>query len=62
MTGLESDTDLAVGLKAADPWTMAGAGIDDDERPPRRIDFDSGRRHNAHESVIHWPIELCGRR
>ncbi len=46
MAGLERDADLAVGLEAADAGTMPGARVDDDERPPRRIDLDARRRND----------------
>src|SRR5262249_26145281 len=57
MACLKGDTDLAIGLKATDPRAMAGTRTDDDERPPFRIDFDSGGRDNPYERIIHRPIE-----
>ena len=57
MAGLEGDADLAVGLEAADAGAVSGARIDDDERPPRRIDLDARRRNDAHEAVVDRPIE-----
>ena len=41
MAGLERDADLAVGLEAADAGAVAGARVDDNERPPRQVDFDA---------------------
>jgi hypothetical protein len=58
MPGLKRDADFAIGFEAADSRTVAGARIDHDERPPRRIDFGSGGRHDAHQRVIHRPIEF----
>src|SRR3974377_1735833 len=59
MSGLEHNTDLAVGLEAADAGTMAGARIDHDERPARRIDDYALRRDDAHETVIDRAFELA---
>ena len=58
MARFEDHADLAVRFKASDTWTMASAGVDHNERPPCRIDFNSGRWNNADERVIHGPIEL----
>ena len=41
MPRLERHADLAVGLEAADARAMPGARVDDDERPPRRIELDA---------------------
>ena len=57
MAGLEGDADLAVGLEAADARAVAGARIDDDERPARRIDLDALRRNDAHQHVVDRPLE-----
>ncbi len=57
MAGLERDADLAVGLEAADARAMAGARIDDDERPAGRIDFDAFRRNDPDERVVDRPLE-----
>ena len=50
MARFEGDADLAVGLEAADAWAVARAGIDDHERPPRRIDLIASRRNDANAS------------
>ena len=54
---MKRDADLAVGLEAADARAVPGARIDDDERPPRRIDLDARRRHDPHEAVVDRPLE-----
>ena len=58
MPGLEGNADLAVGLEPADARAVAGAGIDDDEGPPRRIDLDACRRVHPREHIIDRPVEL----
>ena len=58
MPGLEGDADLALRLEPADARSMAGARIDDDERPLARIDLDAGRRRDAHEHVVHRTCSL----
>ena len=57
MARFEGHTDLTVSLEASNPRTMAGAGVDHDEWAPRSIDFNSGRRNDARECVIHWLIK-----
>src|SRR5262249_41310965 len=57
VTGLECDADFAVGLEAADAGTVPRARVDDDEGPARRIEFDAGRRDDAHESIVHRALE-----
>ncbi len=57
MAGLEGDADLAVGLEAADARAMAGARIDDDERPARRIDLNALRRNDPHEPIVDRPLQ-----
>ena len=57
MAGLEDDADLAVGLEPADARTVAGARIDHDKRPARRIDLDTGRRNNPRQAIIHRPFQ-----
>ena len=57
MTRLEGDADLAVGLEAADAGPVPGTRIDDDERPARRIDFDTRRRNDSHEPIIDRAIK-----
>jgi hypothetical protein len=36
---------------------MPGARVDDDERPPRRINLDGRRRHHFHEAVVDRTIK-----
>ena len=55
MPGLERDADFAVGLEAADAGAVPGARVDDDERPPRRIELDAGRGNDPHEAVVDRP-------
>jgi hypothetical protein len=43
----EGDTDFTVVLHAADAGTLAGAGIENDERTLQRVDLDAGRRRDA---------------
>ena len=57
MSRFEGDTDFAVCLKPADPGTMAGTGIDDNERSLRRIDLNAIRRDNLDQSVIDRPLQ-----
>ena len=57
MPRLERHADLAVGLEAADARAMPGARVDDDERPPRRIELDGRRRHHFHEGVVDRTIK-----
>ena len=58
VTRLESDPDFTVRLETAYARTMAGSRIDNDKGPARRIDCNSSRRNNAHQSVIDRAIEL----
>ena len=44
VAGAHGDADLAVGLEAADARPVAGARVDDDERPLALIDGDAGGR------------------
>ena len=55
MTGAHGDADLAVGLEAADPRTVAGARVDDDERPLALIHGDAGGRDDPRQHVVHRP-------
>ena len=57
MAGLERHADFAVGLEAADARTMSGARVDNNERPPLRIDFDACRRDDPHEDIIDGPVK-----
>ena len=57
MPGLECDADFAVGLESADPRPMSGARVDNHERPSGRIEFDSRRRNDPHETVVDRPIK-----
>ena len=51
------NADFAVGLEAADARTMAGTRIHHHEWPARGIDLNSRRRNNAHQQVIHRPLQ-----
>jgi len=55
--GPQRNADLAVRLEAADARAVPGARIDDHERSQLRIDRDPVGRHNAHQPVIHGPLE-----
>src|SRR5262245_40723032 len=57
MAGLECDANFAVGLEPANARTMPGTWVNDNERPQLRIYFDSRWRDNAHEQIIHRPLE-----
>ena len=57
MTRLEGDADFAIGLEAGDARAVAGARINDHERPPLGIDLHARRRDDAHQSVVHRPAE-----
>ena len=57
MPGLHRDANLAVGLEAADPGAVAGARVDDHERPLPRVDLDALGRQDADEQVIDRPLE-----
>jgi hypothetical protein len=57
MPRFERDANLAVGLEPADAGAVPGAGVDDDEGPPRRIDLDACRRNHACEHVTDRPFE-----
>ena len=48
MPCLEDYADLALRLEPSDARPMPRARVDDDERSLARIDFDAGRRRNAH--------------
>ena len=50
--GSHGDADLAVRLEAADPRAMAGARVDDDERPLLRVGDDAGRRRDRDQAII----------
>jgi len=52
MAGAQRDTDLGVRLEAADAGAMAGARVDDHDRPPRRIHHRAIRRQDAQQRVI----------
>jgi hypothetical protein len=53
MPCLEDDTDLAIGLEAAYARTVAGAGIDDDERALARVDCHAVGRQHADKAIVH---------
>ena len=52
MPGLHRDADLAVGLEAADARAVAGARVDDDERPLPGVDLHPLGRDDAGEQVV----------
>src|SRR6266850_165416 len=59
MRGLERDADLAVHLEAADAGAVAGARIDDDEGPLRRIGGRRpGRRLDARERIVGGALQV----
>jgi hypothetical protein len=53
MTSRQRDADLAVVFHAADPGTMPGARIVQDERPLAPVDRGALLRDDAHQAVIH---------
>ena len=57
MPGLHGDADLAFGLEAADARTVAGARIDNDERPQCLVDLHARGRLDPRQQVIHRPFE-----
>src|SRR5262249_25417012 len=57
MPGLECHADFAVGLEAADAGAVAGARVDDDERPARRVGLEPRRRNPLQEAVVARPLE-----
>src|SRR6478752_9168008 len=59
MSRLHRDADLAVGLEPTDAWTVPGARINHDERPPRGIDLDAGWRDDADKRVIDRLVQLA---
>ena len=36
---------------------MTSPRIDNDKRPPRHVDFDTGRRHDPHQTIIDGPFK-----
>jgi len=52
MSSLHGDADFAVGFKSAYARTVAGTGIDDNERTAREIDFDTLGRDDPHQRII----------
>ena len=58
MTCLQGHPDLALGLEAADPGTVAGTRIDDDEGTVFRIQPLARRRFDAHQNIIDRSLEL----
>src|SRR5580700_9826527 len=58
MPRFERNADLTVGLEPANARAVAGAGVDDDEWSPRRIDLDARRRNHAREHIIDRTFEL----
>ena len=57
MTCLQGHPDLALGLEAADPGTVAGTRIDDDEGAVFRIQPLARRWFDAHQNVIDRSFE-----
>jgi hypothetical protein len=55
MAGGQCDTDLAVLLHPADARPMAGARVEDDEGPLAGVDFNAGRRDDAHQPIVDRP-------
>jgi hypothetical protein len=55
VSGFERNADLALGFESADARAVPGAGVDDDERPPRRIDLHARWRNDFHQAVVHRP-------
>ena len=53
MAGPEGNADLAVVLHAADPGTVAGTRVKNDERSLALVDSGALGRNDAHEAVIH---------
>jgi hypothetical protein len=58
VTGLHCHADFAVSLEAADSRAVAGAGIDHHERASLEIDFHSARRSDAHQAIVHRPLQV----
>ncbi len=50
---------LAIGLETANPRTVSGSRIDDNERPLPIVDLNTLRRVDANESVVHRPLQLA---
>jgi len=48
----EGVADLADGLEAADTGSLAGARIDDDDRPLARVELDAGRGKDTDQRVV----------
>ena len=59
MACLEGHADFALRLEPADARSVAGARIDDDERPLLVIDADTLRRRDAGENVVHRARQLA---
>src|SRR5262249_62055907 len=55
MAGLEGHADFAVRFESADSRPMSGARVDDDERPARRIEFDTRRRDDPPQAPVDRP-------
>lgn len=56
-SGRKRYADLAVSLEAADPRTMAGARINDNEGTLRRVDIDVLGGNDSYQTIINWPLE-----
>jgi hypothetical protein len=57
MPGTQCDSDFAVSLEPADPGTMTGAWVNDNERPAGQINLDTFGRNNPDEYIVHWPLK-----
>ena len=57
VAGAQRHADFALGLHAADPGSVAGARVDDDDRRLHGIDRHVRRRDDAHERVIDRPLQ-----
>src|SRR4029453_16183833 len=55
-SGRQSDADLGVFLEAADARAVAGARVDDHERPLLVVDLYARGRNDAHQRVIRRPL------
>jgi len=59
MAGGQCDAHLAVGLEPADPGTVLGTRVDDDEGPPGRVDGDVGGRQDPQQHAVARPRDAC---
>jgi hypothetical protein len=59
MPRLERDTDFTVSFEPPNPRAVSCARINDDEWPPRGIEFHTHRRQNPRERVVNRSIKLA---